>query len=74
MQAIHKYLYLNRIPWKIVEGPEFKDIKTVLDNIMKEQTALNIGVKKKQAQVIRYKFEDERWSKGVLSEDCPDRL
>ena len=72
--AIQKYLYLNRIPWKIVQDPEFEDIKTVLDKVMKEQTTLNIGVKKKQAQVITYKFEDEMWSKGVLSEDCPDRL
>ena len=72
--AIQKYLNLNKIPWKIIEGPEFEEIKTVLDNVMEERTALNIGVKKKQAQFVTYKFENEMWAKGVLGEDCPDRL
>ena len=72
--AIQKYLHLNKIPWKIIEGPEFEDIKTVLDNVIKECTAQNIGVKKRQAQFIPYEFESEMWSKGVLGEDCPDRL
>ena len=49
-------------------------MKTVLDNVMKERTAMNIGVKKRKAQVISYKYEEEMWSKGVLGEDCPDRL
>ena len=72
--AIQKYLNLNKIPWKIIEGPEFGDLKTVLDNVMKERAALNIGVKKRQAKFIDYNFENEMWSKGVLGEDTPDRL
>ena len=72
--SIQKYLNVNKIPWKIIEGSEFEDVKTVLDNVMKERTALNIGVKKRKAEVISYKYEEEMWSKGVLGEDCPDRL
>ena len=72
--AIQKYLNVNKIPWKVVEGPEFEDVKTVLDNVMKERTALNIGVKKRQAGFIPYEFEDKMWQKGVLGENCPDRL
>ena len=34
--SIQKYLNLNRIPWKIIKGPEFTDLRTVLDNVMKE--------------------------------------
>ena len=72
--SIQKYLNVNKIPWKIIEGSEFEDVKTVLDNVMKERTAMNIGVKKRKAQVISLKYEEEMWSKGVLGEDCPDRL
>ena len=36
----------NEIPWKIVEGVEFEEVKMVLDNVMKERTALNVGVRK----------------------------
>ena len=44
--AIQKYLNVNKIGWKLIEGPEFEDVKTVLDNVMKERTAMNIAVKK----------------------------
>ena len=72
--AIQKYLNTNRIPWKIVEGAEFEEVNSVLDNVMKERTALNVGVRKRQAQVINYKIEEDMWKSGVLGEDCPDRL
>ena len=35
---------------------------------------MNLVVKKKQAQFITYSYESEMWQKGVLGEDCPDRL
>ena len=67
--SIQKYLNYNKIPWKIIV-----EVKTVLDNVMKEHTALNIGVKRRQANVITYEFEKKLWEAGVLGEDCPDRL
>ena len=72
--SIQKYLNINKIPWKIIEGPEFNDLKTVLDNVMKERTAMNLGVKKKQAEFIPYSYESEMWEQGILGEDSPDRL
>ena len=72
--AIQKYLNYNKVPWKIIEGREFDDVRTVLDNVMKERTALNIGVKKRQAQVITYDFERKMWESGILGEDTPDCL
>ena len=50
--AIQKYLNINKIPWKIVKGDEFPELQTVLDNVMKERAESNIGMVKKQAQVI----------------------
>ena len=34
--AIQKYLNVNGKKWKLVDGPDFSDLRTVLDNVMKE--------------------------------------
>ena len=72
--AIQKYLLVNRIKWDLVEGTNFLDVKTVLDNVMREQTEANIGVVPKRAEVITYEFEEKMWNDGVLGEDTPDKL
>ena len=72
--AIQKYLNVNKIAWKIIEGPEFEELKMVLDNVMKERTALNLGVTKRQARFIPFDVEETLWQKGILGEDCPDQL
>ena len=72
--SIQKYLNVNKIPWKIVKGDKFEDVKIVLDNVMKERAEANIGLIKKQAQVITYEYEDELWKKGMLGGGDPDTL
>ena len=42
--AIQKYLWVNRIFWQLIEGIEFVDTKTVLNNVMMERTKMNLGV------------------------------
>ena len=42
--AIQKYLVLNKKKWKLIEGEEFDDMRIVLDNVMQEHTAANIGL------------------------------
>ena len=46
----------------------------MLDNVMQECTRQNIGVVKKQAQVITYEFDEKMWYEGVLGEHTPDIL
>ena len=74
--AIQKHLQVNKLYWKLLEGEgsEFSDIRVVLDNVMKEQTAANIGVSKKQVSVNTLDMENELWSKGILGKDSPDKL
>ena len=72
--AIQKYLNVNKVNWKLIDDVEFSELKVVLDNLMKERTALNVGVTKKQAQVISYQDEQNLWKTGVLGEDSPDKL
>ena len=63
--SIQKYLHQHDKPWKIIEDPEFLDVKTVLDNTMKERASNNIGMLKKQVQVITYDHENKLWADGI---------
>ena len=72
--SIQKFLNQNNIPWKLLEDPQFLDVKTVLDNTMKERAQRNIGMIRKQAQLITFEHEDYLWSQGLLGEDTPDKL
>ena len=72
--SIQKYLNVNGLGWKIIEGPQFSDLCNVLDNVMKERTEANVGTVRKQASLITYEHENELWEKGVLGEDKPDKL
>ena len=76
VSAIQKYLNVNKINWQIPEGndPQFEDVRIVLDNVMKERTAQNIGVTKKQAELITPEVENKLWEIGVLGEDKPEKL
>ena len=73
--AIQKHLNINRIPWQIVTlVSEFLDIRTVLDNVMQERAAMNLGVNSRQADVFTYEMEEKLWKLGLLGEDTPDKL
>ena len=72
--ALQKHLVVNKLKWRLIEGDEFEDSRTVLDNVMQERTAANIGVVKRQAGLISYEHENSLWVKGVLGEDTPNKL
>ena len=70
--AIERYLVVNKVKWRLLDDLEFDDMCTVLDNVMREHTAQNIGVVKKQAGLITFEHEESLWEKGVLGEDTPE--
>ena len=53
---------------------EFQNLRTVLDNVMKERHSENVGNVKKQAELINYEYEEKMWQSGILGEDSPDKL
>ena len=71
--AIQNFLEINKIKWRLIHGTEFDELKTVLDNIMKECCTENVGTTQKQADPISYEFEENMWSKNILGEDTPDK-
>ena len=72
--SIQKYLNQNNVPWRFLDDPMFIDVKTVLDNVMKERAGENVGMVKCQAEFISVDYENELWRSGVLGEDTPDKL
>ena len=72
--SIQKYLNINKINWKLVKGDGFQELKVVLYNIMKEHAEANVGMVKKQVDVITYEYENELWDKSLLGENDPDTL
>ena len=72
--AIKKYLRVNKLNWDLVENKDFADVKVVLDNVMQERTRANIGVVKKQAEVITYEFEEKLRQQGIQGEETPCKL
>ena len=41
---IQKFLNVNKINWKPVDGPNFGELRVVLDNVMKDRASKNIGM------------------------------
>ena len=72
--VIQKYLNFHKVHWKLVEGAQFGDVKTVLDNVIKECTQMGIGTGKKSPKLITYDMEENLWKNGFLEEDTPTKL
>ena len=72
--AIQRFLVINKVKLKLLDDPAFDEMRTVLDNVMRERTEQNIGVVKRQAGLITFEHENSLWLKGVLGEDTPDKL
>ena len=71
---IQKHINLKGKNWKLIEGNSFPNIRTVLDNLMKDRASRNICTVKHQAQLLSYDLENSLWEKGILGEDSPDKL
>ena len=56
--AIQKYLVINKLKWSLLDDDDFEECRTVLDNVMQECTAQNIGVVKWQEGIISYEAEN----------------
>ena len=61
--SIQKYLNEHGLNWKLVDGPDFKQFRVVLDNVMKERVKMNIGMTVKQAGFIPMSYENKLWVK-----------
>ena len=70
---IQMYLHENSISWKLLDGESFVNLRNVVDNTMKERTAMGLGVRK-SASVISLDQENKMFDDGILGEDNPTKL
>ena len=63
------FLSKNSIRWKLLDQPEFLNLRNVLDNTMKERTASGLGVRR-SSDIISLSHEDTIFQKGILGEPC----
>ena len=72
--AIQKYLFSKGLKWKLIDGDQFENLRNVLDNLIKERAAKQIGTTVRRAELISQKHETIMWEKGILGEATPTQL
>ena len=72
--SLQKYLETKRLYWRLIEDRDCRDVRTVLDNVMKERAQMNLGLVSRQADLITYDMEQKLWSLNLLGDDTPDKL
>ncbi len=60
--------------WKLIDGPEFLQVKNTLDNLMKARSLENVGSENRSADPISLEAENLMWRSSVLGEDTPVKL
>ena len=70
---IQMHLQQNGVYWKLLDGKNFVDLRNVLDNTMKERTAMGLGVRQ-SSEVISMAHENKMFESGVLGESNPQQL
>ena len=56
---------------RLLSDTQFRELQNSVDHLMKDRDDRGLGLKVKQAQVIRFDKEDILWSKGLLGRTCP---
>ena len=72
--SIQKFVNEQGKDWKLVDGREFCEVRTVLDNLMKDRASRNIGMVVKQVNYVSLDYENTLWDRGLLGEDTPEKL
>ena len=70
---VQMYLNENSINWKLLDGELFPNLCNVVDNTIKERTAMGLGVKC-SSSVITVSNENKMFDEGILGEDNPTKL
>ena len=70
---IQMYLHERDVYWKLLDNPDFVALRNVVDNTMKERTAMGLGVKQ-SSDVISLQNEHKLFQVGALGEENPQQL
>ena len=67
---IQMYLHENSINWKLLDGNNFSVLLNVVDNTMKERTALGLGVRN-SSSIISLEQEDKMFDQDLFRRGYP---
>ena len=70
---IQMYLHENGVYWKLLDHPEFINLRNVVDNTMGERTAMGLGVKK-SSDIITLEHESKLFECGEFGDFNPQQL
>ena len=70
---IQMHLNENGIFWKLLEHTNFQPLRNVVDNTMKERTALGLG-SRVSSKIISMENEDKLFSSKCLGDENPQQL
>ena len=70
---IQMYLHENGVYCKVLDGDQFTGLRNILDNTMKQRTAMGLGAKV-SSEVISIELESKMFKENVLGEDTPVKL
>ena len=72
--SIQMYLETQDMKFKLLDDPDFNQVRNTLDNVMKEKASRGVGTRTKQAQEITEDEEDSLWRCSALGDDDPETL
>ena len=70
---VQMFLNQNGIYWKLLEHSNFQALRNVVDNTMKERTALGLGTRV-SSDIISISHEDKLFETKVLGTENPEQL
>ena len=70
---LQMYLHENGIYWRLLEHDSFRGFRNILDNTMKQRTAMGLGMRV-SSSVISLSQEDKLFREGILGDEEPKQL
>ena len=70
---LQMFLHENGLYWKLLDSDAFRAFRNILDNTMKQRTAMGLGVRK-SSDVISIVQEDKLFRDNILGDDEPKKL
>ena len=70
---IQIHLNENNVFWKLLESDQFRSLRNVVDNMMKERTALGLG-QHVSSEIITLNHEEKMFASKALGTENPEQL
>ena len=70
---IEMHLHQNYVYWKLLDGEAFHGLCNILDNVMKQISAMGLGIRK-SSNIISLDHEDKMFYHGAFGEHNPETL